>query len=321
MFQQNALSARSSRPGSRRQFLGQLTVCAAALSARAAAAETPPPGRLAGNHYPWLVYFRRDGREFGKHLDADLQEVADSGLNDFEPMATAPDQITRFGESLKAHGLGMYSLYVNSTLHEADTAERSIQEVLAIARAARPFGTRIIVTNPSPLRWGGPEDKTDAQLETQGRALERLGRQLHDLGCTLAYHNHDIELRQAAREFRHMLTGTDPRWVSFCLDAHWIYRGSGNSQVALFDVVELYADRIVELHLRQSKNGIWTEVFSAEGDVDYRRLVAALVRHRVRPWLVLEQAIEKGSPKTLNALEAQRRSVQVARKVFAPLLS
>ncbi len=275
---------------------------------------------MAGNHYPWLGYFRREGREFGRRLDADLRVVADSDQDDFEPMASSPEQITRFGKSLRARGLGMYSLYVNSTLYEPAAAERSIQEVLAIARAARAFGTRIIVTNPSPIRWGGPENKNDAQLETQARALEQLGRRLHELGCALAYHNHDLELRAAAREFRHMLVGTDPRWVRFCLDAHWIYRGSGNSNVALFDVVELFADRIVELHLRQSRDGVWTETFSAEGDVDYPRLVKALVRHGVRPWLVMEQAVEKGTPKTLSALEAQRRSMRAARRLFAPLL-
>ena len=83
----------------------------------------------------------------------------------------------------------------------------------------------------------------------------------------LAYHNHDAEMREGAREFHHMLTGTDPANVKLCLDAHWIYRGSGNSQVALFDIVEIYVDRIVELHLRQSHDGIWSEVFG-EGDIN-----------------------------------------------------
>ena len=33
-------------------------------------------------------------------------------------------------------------------------------------------GTRIIVTNPSPIRWGGSENKTDAQLVAENVALQ-----------------------------------------------------------------------------------------------------------------------------------------------------
>ncbi|MCB1128969.1 MAG: TIM barrel protein, partial [Verrucomicrobiae bacterium] len=213
----------------------------------------------------------------------------------------------------------MRSLYVNSSLHEAEQAEKSIQEILAIAKAARAVGTRIIVTNPNPIQWGGEQNKTDAQLQTQARALNSLGEQLADLDLKLAYHNHDIELRNAAREFHHMMVGTDPRVVHLCLDAHWVYRGSGNSAVALFDIVELYGKRVVELHVRQSHEGVWSEVFTARDDIDYARLVAALVRHGVRPLVVLEQAPEKGTPKTLTAVEAIRRSAIEARRVFAPL--
>jgi inosose dehydratase len=56
-------------------------------------------------------------------------------------------------------------------------------------------------------------------------------------------------LPRAAREFHHMMAGTDPDKVSLCLDAHWIYRGSGNSSVALFDVLKLYGSRTREIHL------------------------------------------------------------------------
>jgi inosose dehydratase len=127
-----------------------------------------------------------------------------------------------------------------------------------------------------------------------------------------------MEMRQGAREFHHMLQATDPQHVTFCLDAHWVYRGAGNSQVALFDVVRMYANRITELHLRQSKNGIWTEVFG-EGDIDYPRLVRELAGRGVRPHVVLEQSVEKGSPDTLTAVDAHRKSLQYTRKVFAPL--
>ena len=160
-------------------------------------------------------------------------------------------------------------MYVNSVLHEPQLVEENISEIMAIAEEAKKIGIEILVTNPSPIKWSGPENKTDEQIKAQAIALNLLGKELKSIGIKLAYHNHDMEMRESAREFHHMLTGTDPDNVHLCLDAHWIYRGSGNSQVALFDIVELYADRIVELHLRQSHNGIWSEVFE-DGDIDYR---------------------------------------------------
>src|SRR5262249_58729600 len=112
--------------------------------------------------------------------------------------------------------------------------------------------------------------------------LDKFGAELTKRGMTLAYHNHDAELRHAAREFHHMMLGTDAKKVSLCLDSHWVYRGSGNSQVALFDVVKLYGKRIVELHLRQSAKGAWTEAFG-EGDVDHERLGQARAGQKARP--------------------------------------
>ena len=161
-------------------------------------------------------------------------------------------------------------------------------------------------------------DKSDDQLKVQAAALNRLGRELMDLGLTLAYHNHDPELRAGAREFHHMMNGTDPTWVRFCLDSHWIYRGCENSQVALFDIVTLYASRICELHLRQSRSGIWSEVFG-EGDIDYARLAQMLHALKIEPHCVLEQAVEKGTPKTLSVKEAFTKSTAYARRVFQGL--
>lgn len=287
---------------------------AATMSARAKA----DAGKLhvACNQYPWGTFYARQKRDFNALLDSGLAEVKASGNDGFEPGLGGLPQILEMMPLLKKHGLEMRSLYVNSTLHEAAQADKSSAEVLAAAAKARDFGTRIIVTNPSPIQWGGPQNKTDEQLQVQAAALDQLGAKLKQMGLTLAYHNHDMELRNAAREFHHMMVGTDPAHVTLCLDAHWIYRGAGNSQVALFDVVKLYGLRITELHLRQSQNNLWTEVFGP-GDIDYPRLADSLRKMGVKPLLVLEQAVETGSPNTMNGMEAFVKSTEYTRKVFA----
>ncbi len=306
---------------SRRGFIKNFAIAGGALAMGASSAGIAGQNRsgklhLACNQYPWTVFYARDNRDFNQELDKGLSEVAASQFDGYEPLANNPQELDRLGPLLKKHGLEIRSLYVNSILHERDKAQASIESVLAIAHKAKELGTKIIVTNPSPIRWGGPENKDDAQLRVQAAAIEKLGRELKEIGLMLAYHNHDIELRNAAREFHHMMAGTDPAYVTLCLDAHWIYRGAGNSAVALFDVLKLYGSRITELHLRQSKDNIWTEAM-CDGDIDYEAVAKHLLKINVRPHLVMEQAVEANSPKTMSTIEASRKSSQYARRVFA----
>ena len=214
----------------------------------------------------------------------------------------------------------MVSAYVNSKLHEKADVQESIDTVLKLARIAQDrMGTKIIVTNPSPIRWGGPENKNDDQIKLQGESLSILGESLSKEGLTLAYHNHDPELRLAGREFHHMLASTDPRYVKFCLDSHWIFRGSGNSNIALYDVIKLYGDRIVELHIRQSKDGVWTETLG-DGDIDYNYLAKTLEEMGIQPLVTVEQAVEDNSPNTMGSLAAHKISHARAREIFARFL-
>ncbi len=306
---------------SRRRFIKDLamaggTIVMATQSVGAAQRRQAGKLHLACNQYPWTVFYQRENRNFNNELDKGLGELAASGMDGYEPLANNPQELDRLGPLLKKHGLQMRSLYVNSVLHERKKADESIESVLAIAEKAKRLGTKIIVTNPSPIRWGGPQNKDDAQLKVQAAALEKLGRQLKAMGLTLSYHNHDIELRNAAREFHHMMLGTEPEYVTLCLDAHWIYRGAGNSSVALFDVLKLYGPRIIELHLRQSKDNIWTETFT-DGDIDYPALAKYMLNIGIKPHIVLEQAVETGSPKTMSTVEAFKQSSKYTRRVFA----
>ena len=88
--------------------------------------------------------------------------------------------------------------------------------------------------------------------------------------------------------------------------------------MAVYDVVKLYGPRTSELHVRQSVGGVWTEALS-DGDIDYAAITKDLLAAGVRPHVVLEQAVEQASPKTMDAVAAHRKSVAYARQVFAPL--
>lgn len=272
---------------------------------------------IATNTYPWLTFARREKSEFTLHTNELLADIAATGIRGYEPIINDAAEFEGLAALLRRQGLEMRSIYVNSVLHDEAKVEDSIAGVVAIAKAAREIGTRIVVTNPSPIRWGGPEDKSDTQLRLQAKSLDRLGGELRKLGVALAYHNHDAELRQGGREFHHMLTATNPENVKFCLDAHWVFRGCGNSEVAVFDALAQYHQRIVELHLRQSNNGVWTEAFAVEGDINYARLFDFLAGKGVTPHLVLEQAVEDDSSNSLSVVEAHRLSHMNVKKAVA----
>ncbi len=109
---------------SRREFLRD-TVLATTLAAGMSGATQAGTSRLhvACNQYPWSVFYGRDGKDFNALLDAGLAEVAASGIDGFEPGVGGLQQIEQMAPLLKKNGLEMRSLYVNSTLHEADQAD------------------------------------------------------------------------------------------------------------------------------------------------------------------------------------------------------
>ena len=308
-------------PLTRRDFLRQSLVVALTSAATSPTITAQPrpimPLPLACNTYPWFTFDQRDGRDFHADLDAAATAVAAVGIESLEPNLESIDLVDAYATALDARGVRMESIYVNSVLHEREAIEASIDEVLRIAaRAQHVAGTRIVVTNPRPITWGGPENKTDDEIRRQGEALNRLGQRLAAEGLILAYHNHDSELRLGAREFHHMLAATDPAAVKFCFDAHWIYRGCGDSNLAVIDAIRLYGDRVVEVHLRQSTGGIWDEVFQPVSDLDYPAILAALRERGANPLLVLEQAVEAGSPHTLDARAAHAASVAQLRQMM-----
>lgn len=301
----------------RRQFI-QRSTAAAAVSAIAPVSLLYNELHVSCNLYTWYSYYNREGKNFYADLDAGLGQVAASGMDGIEPSLSSAAQAKEIGSLLGEHGLEMRSVYVNSKLHEKEEATASIDSVLEIAEQCMRLGTRVFVTNPSPLGWGSKKNKTDQQLLDQAVALDALGKQLREMGLVLAYHTHDSEFRAGAREFHHMMLATDPQNVSFCLDVHWVYRGALNSNVALYDVIKLYGERITELHIRQSRDHVWTETFG-EGDIDYPRVVDVLKDLNLRPMIVLEQAAEEGTPLTMTPLEAHKVSQKAVRRIFAPL--
>lgn len=250
---------------------------------------------LGCGSYPWLQIYQRQNRNWADHLPEILAAVQQSGLRTWEQPVDSAAAADSLGQLAAVHDLQLLSIYAGGVMHTGDW-EAVVDHILQQAGWMKPHGTRIVVVNPDPIAWGQPLAKDDPQLRIQLKAMQSLGRQLAAEGFELAYHTHDPEMLHGAREFHHMMLHTDPATVGWCLDSHWIWRGCGNSQVALNDCIHLYGNRIRSVHLRQSHGGVWDETFGAEGDIDHAGLRAKLLEIEFVGPLILEQAFEEGTP-------------------------
>jgi hypothetical protein len=100
--------------------------------------------------------------------------------------------------------------------------------------------------------------------------------------------------------------------VDCCVDVHRAYRGG--QEVMTF--IRETGHRLVELHLRNSRQGAWTEDFGP-GDIDYQKVADYLRGITFKGYLVVELAYEKDTQITRSVEEDLRLSRQYAEKIFA----
>jgi inosose dehydratase len=212
--------------------------------------------------------------------------------------------------SIRSNRLLMPSVYVGGAMHEDVLADRTISLALDIGALCRPFGCKAIVNNPDPKPQRA--QKTDRELATQAKSLNRMGKALAGKGFQFRVHHHTPELVNNAREWRHILHNTDPKYVSLCLDLDWLYQGGMDPMAVLREA----GDRVAEVHVRNSKDKLWLESFE-DGDLDYRKITAEMQKLRLYPLVVIELAYRDNTVITRSLADDLRLSHVYARKIFA----
>jgi inosose dehydratase len=258
--------------------------------------------------YPWIQFYSERGESYSDHYPEIFSALAGAGIGAWEESNVSQE----LEAALERHGLSMPSMYAAARLHEDDW-EAGVASIVASAKRGLSLRAKFVVVNPDPIDWSGKTAKTDAQLRTQATAMGVLNDELARQGQVLAYHVHSPEMLHSAREFHHMMLAVNT--MGMCLDTHWIYRGAGNSQVALEDIVTMYASRVVSLHIRQSRDGVWTEFMDA-GDIDYEPIAGTLRERGFSGPIVLECAFEEGTPRKLSMEESHAASRHWVERVF-----
>ena len=266
------------------------------------------------NQYTVHSYYAREGVDFPQNIDSCFAELKKAGFAGFEATVGQPGELDVYMDASAKQSMQLRSIYSGANLHDEAAGAGEVDRVIKLGEHAKSAGTKFIVVNLHPK-----SGKSDAELIRQNKHLDTLGAALRELGIRLAMHYHTTELEFAGREFHSFLCDTSPENVALCFDVHWSFRASGNSAVSAYNHAQLYADRVVELHLRQSQDNIWTETFVAKADIDYEKTLAILQQNKAfdaaNCHVVLEQAPENGTPKTLTPLEIFKQSIEAVQKM------
>ena len=268
--------------------------------------------KLSVEVYIWIQHLASEKKSLAEGVEEVLASFHGAGYRRVELNQDffQPTLRERTLSLLAKYHLAPETIYAGTTLHEAGAAEKAVKEVVELGRLLKAHGTRVIVTNPSPKP--GQAQKTGEELATQVKYVDQLATELLQQGLKLALHHHTPELVDNAREWRHLLQHTNPRRVYCCVDVDWAYRGGQEVMSFLRET----GDRLVELHLRNSHQGVWAEDFGP-GDVDYQRVADYLRGISFNGYLVVELAYEKGTKITRSLDEDLRLSRQYTEKVFA----
>ncbi|WP_127552813.1 sugar phosphate isomerase/epimerase [Actinoplanes sp. OR16] len=211
--------------------------------------------RLGSCPDSWGVWYADDPRQtpWKRFLD----ELTLAGYRNVElgPYGYLPTDPARLADELAARGLTC----AGGTVGGVGGPHKDFPEVLAetrrVAGLTAALGAENVIFVPVP---GYRDDATGGYLEAselaygQWRSLcanaDTLGRMLaEEYGLRLRFHPHADYQVENQEQVERFLDGTDPRFVSLCLDVgHLAYRGAD-----VLGLIRAYAQRVGYVHLKQ----------------------------------------------------------------------
>jgi inosose dehydratase len=272
---------------------------------------TVPSSRFSVEVYIWLQLLGRQHRSLSDGLPEIFSSAKAAGFHNIEltDVFFTPELSGRTLSLLQVNQLRSPSVYVHGAMHEVAAGAETEQRALNVLALAKSAGCRAIVCDPEPKTAG---EKTDQELDTQAKLVNRLGQKLSAEGADLRLHNHKVELRSNAREWRYMLSHTDPKLVSICLDIDWVKQAGCEPM----DFLREAGSRVSEIHIRSSRNLVWQESVEGTGDVDYKAIAAFLKKEQLKPLVVVELAYAEGTTVSHTLEDDLRRSRVFAQQTF-----
>ena len=205
----------------------------------------------------WGVWYADDPRQ--TPWDRFLDEVAEVGYEWLElgPYGYLPTDPARLADEIGRRRLKVAggTMHGASGLHRAADWPEIVAATRRVAGLTAAVGGEHLVFVPVP---GYRDDETGAFLEpaeltadewrTMTRAADELGKVVaEDYGLRLQFHPHADSHVETGPQTERFLDGTDPRYVSLCLDTgHLAYRHADCAAI-----IRSYPDRIGYVHIKQ----------------------------------------------------------------------
>jgi sugar phosphate isomerase/epimerase len=238
---------------------------------------------IAAHTSIWLVEAERRNERLGDILDEALTATRAAGYRRVELTSDflAGGLRERTIRLLEKNKLEPSIIFAEGPLYTRADAELSRAGVKDLAWLMMGRGARYINFSPAVKANGQP--MSDAELDTEAYHLNRMGDDIAAAGLDLMVHHHQAEMRENAREWRYLLAHTEPKLVSFCLDADWVFR-AGLSPISL---IETAGFRLRSVHLRNPVSGQDQELFR-DGDIDMAQVARTLRQMQYDGLLVIE---------------------------------
>ncbi len=259
-----------------------------------------------------FVVYEQEGRD--KDLPAYLAEVAVAGFSAVEmrldKFFATKESTEAMAVAMRVNARRMHTALAEAALDDQATVSQTMINITACADRAKPRDLEFQGVCLVPL--AGERARGEEDVKAAVDRLLVLASSLKRRGLWLAIHNDIRESMDGGRLLRALLDQTASSEIGLSLDVEWLCRGGGDPLALL----KQYGPRLRTLHLRQSKDSVWTQELT-DGEVDYRAIDKACRTLRNEIHLVVELNHMQATLQTRRPVDALKNSRQYVRRVFA----
>ena len=196
----------------------------------------------------------------------------------YEPYRERPETLR---DALSDTGVHLVGIVVTADLYNPETVDREIADCSSVAQAVAAIGGDILFVVPGVRQFANSQHGlTDEQYERMASSLDRVGLECRKQGVTCCLNPHIRQVIERRHEINRILGMTDPDLVKLSYDPSHIYIGGWDP----VEAAEKHRERIACVHLRNLKDGYYSN--PETGEIDMDRVLQTLKRGGYSGWIL-----------------------------------
>lgn len=210
-----------------------------------------------------------------------LSEVRDIGYDGVETKFAV---LRRYCDALEdlRRSTGLTIVTAHLMMDHVRDAVAGGETAAAIEQVIESSGLRFLLVSDHA------HDDVDRYRE-MGEVLTRFSERVTDYNVRVLFHNHRMEVEGDMRRLKALADHSAADRVGLAVDFGWVLQAKTDP----LRVVEQFGDRIGYVHLKDARDGVWTEL--GHGDLAIDTVVRA-IRPLGLPWWTAEQDTTTRSP-------------------------